>query len=40
MKKSNKLLWGGFLTVLLMIAGIHIALYAKYKNGNYTIYHQ
>ena len=40
MKKSNKLLWGGFLTVLLMIAGIHIALFAKYKNGKYTIYHR
>jgi hypothetical protein len=39
MKKSNKLLLGGFLTVILMIAGIHIALFAKYKNGNYTIYH-
>jgi hypothetical protein len=39
MKKSNKLLLGGFLTVLLMIAGIHIALFAKYKKGSYTIYH-
>jgi hypothetical protein len=39
MKKSNKLLLGGFLTVILLITGIHIALYAKYKNGNYTIYH-
>jgi hypothetical protein len=39
MKKSNKLLLGGFLTLLLLIAGIHIALFAKYKNGNYTIYH-
>lgn len=37
MKKSNKLLLGGFLTFILIIAGIHIALYAKYKNGNYTI---
>lgn len=37
MKKSNKLLLGGFLTVILIIAGVHIALYAKYKNGNYTI---
>ena len=37
MKKSNKLLLGGFLTVILIIAGIHIALFAKYKNGNYTI---
>jgi hypothetical protein len=38
MKKSNKLLLGGFLTVMLMVTGIHIALFAKYKNGNYTIY--
>lgn len=37
MKKSNKLLLGGFLTVVLVIAGIHIALYAKYKNGSYTL---
>jgi hypothetical protein len=39
MKKSNKLLLGGFLTVMLMITGIHIALFAKYKNGDYTIFH-
>src|SRR5262245_10242332 len=38
MKKSNKILLGGFLTVILIITGIHIALFAKYKNGNYTIY--
>ena len=37
MKKSNKLLLGGFLTVILIIIGIHIALYANYKNGNYTL---
>ena len=37
MKKSNKLLLGGFLTVILLIAGIHIALYAKYKSGDYTL---
>lgn len=40
MKKSNKLLLGGFLTVVLFIAAIHIALYAKYKSGDYTIYHK
>jgi hypothetical protein len=40
MKKSNKLLLGGFLTVILMITGLHIAIYAKYKNGSYTIYHR
>jgi hypothetical protein len=39
MKKSNKLLLGGFLTVILFVTGIHIALYAKYKTGNYIIYH-
>jgi hypothetical protein len=38
MKKSNKILLGGFLTIILLIAGIHIALYAKYKTGHYTIY--
>jgi hypothetical protein len=38
MKKSNKLLLGGFLTLLLIFAAIHIALYAKYKGGDYTIY--
>jgi hypothetical protein len=40
MKKSNKLLLGAFLTVILTITGIHIALYAKYKTGNYTIRHR
>jgi hypothetical protein len=40
MKKSNKLLLGAFLTVILTITGIHIALYAKYKTGNYTIHHR
>jgi hypothetical protein len=38
MKKSNKLLLGGFLAGLLLITAIHITLYAKYKNGDYTIY--
>ncbi|MGC4103741.1 hypothetical protein [Ferruginibacter sp.] len=37
MKKSNRILLGGFLTVVLLITGIHIALYAKYRNGHYTI---
>jgi len=40
MKKSNKLLLGGFLTVILIITGIHIALYAKYKRGDYILYHR
>src|SRR5215211_8676548 len=39
MKKSNKLLLGGFLTGLLMITALHITLYAKYKAGNYSAYH-
>ena len=39
MKKSNKLLLGGFLTVVLLISAIHITLYAKYKAGQYTVYH-
>lgn len=38
MKKSNKILLGGFLTLLLIFTAIHIALYAKYKSGDYTIY--
>jgi len=39
MKKSNKLLLFGFTLGLVLIAAIHITLYAKYKNGDYTIYH-
>ncbi len=39
MKKSNKILLAGFLTGLLLITAIHVTLYAKYKAGNYTIYH-
>jgi hypothetical protein len=38
MKKSNKLLLGGFLLGLLLITAIHVTLYAKYKAGDYTIY--
>ncbi|MDB5206784.1 MAG: hypothetical protein JWR72_1859 [Flavisolibacter sp.] len=38
MKKSNKLLLGGFLTGLLLITAIHVTLYAKYKAGDYTVY--
>ena len=40
MKKSNKLLVGGFLAVILFITAIHISLYAKYKSGDYTVYHE
>lgn len=38
MKKSNKILLGGLLTLLLIFAAIHIALYAKYQRGDYTTY--
>ncbi|HUC80580.1 MAG TPA: hypothetical protein VMR70_06665 [Flavisolibacter sp.] len=38
MKKSNKLLLGGFLLLLMFISVIHISLFAKYKAGNYTVY--
>ncbi|MDQ3279601.1 MAG: hypothetical protein M3Q06_14845 [Bacteroidota bacterium] len=38
MKKSNKLLLGGFLTLLLFITAIHVSLYAKFKAGNYTVF--
>lgn len=38
MKKSNKLLLAGFLSVVLLISAIHISLYAKYKAGDFTIF--
>lgn len=38
MKKSNKILVGGFLAGLLLLSGIHLTLYAKYKRGLYTVY--
>lgn len=38
MKKSNKFLLGALLTGILVLAGIHIAISAKYKSGNYTAY--
>jgi hypothetical protein len=37
MKKSNKLLLGGLLAVLLLITAVHITLYAKFKNSNYSV---
>jgi len=40
MKKSDKLLLGGFLAGLLLISALHITLYAKYKAGNYTLYNE
>lgn len=39
MKMSNKLLLGGFLLLVFLISAIHISLYAKYKSGDYTLYH-
>ncbi len=38
MKRSNQILLGALLTGILVLSGIHIALSAKYKNGNYTAY--
>jgi|GEM_PF-1481214 len=38
MKKSNKILLGGLLTVLLILISIHVALYAKLKSGDHKIY--
>ena len=40
MKKSNKILLGALLTGILVLTGIHIALSAKYKSGNYTAYNE
>lgn len=37
MKTSNKILLGTFLIALLILAGIHIALFAKYKKGEFTL---
>lgn len=37
MRKSNKLLLGGFLTVLLLIIAMHVSIYARYKNGHYIV---
>ena len=37
MKTSNKILIGSFLTALLILTSVHVALYAKYKKGDYTL---
>ena len=37
MKTSNKILLSAFLATLLIIVSVHIALYAKYKNGDYAL---
>ena len=36
MKTSNKILLGAFLLCLLVLTAIHMGLYAKYKNGDFT----
>lgn len=38
MKKSNKILLGGLLSMIFLITGVHITLLAKYKTGQYTMY--
>ena len=37
MKTSNKILLGAFLVTLLILVSVHVALYAKYKKGDYTL---
>jgi len=38
MKKSNKILLVGLLTIIFTLVAIHIALYAKYKSGDYVAF--
>jgi hypothetical protein len=38
MKKSNKILLGGLLTFILILAAINVALYARYKSGQYVAF--
>ncbi|RYY11313.1 MAG: hypothetical protein EOO04_35460 [Chitinophagaceae bacterium] len=38
MRTSNKILLGGFLFLILLVTGLHVTIYAKYKSGHYTIY--
>lgn len=37
MKTSNKILLSAFFATLLIIISVHVAIYAKYKSGDYTI---
>ncbi len=37
MKTSNKILLSTLLAIFLIFIGIHIALYAKYKSGDFTV---
>src|SRR5687768_8086771 len=36
MKTSNKILLGTFVTALLILAGVHIAIYARFHGGHFT----
>lgn len=36
MKTSNKLLLGGLLTIMLVLLAVNVAIYARYKAGNYV----
>src|SRR3989337_2244130 len=38
MKKSNKILIGGLLTIILVVVAVNIGLYANYKAGNIKPY--
>jgi hypothetical protein len=38
MKKSNKLLLGGFSAGILFITAMHLTIYAKYKSGDYSTF--
>jgi hypothetical protein len=38
MKRSNKILLAGLLTIIFTLIAIHIALYAKYKSGDYVAF--
>lgn len=38
MKRSNKILLGGFLIAVLLLSALHFSLWAKYKKGDYVAY--
>jgi hypothetical protein len=38
MKKSNKILLGGLLTIIFLLVAIHVGLFAKYKSGDFVVY--
>lgn len=37
MRKSNKILLGGFVALVLITIGVHVTLYAKIKNGDLVV---